>query len=30
MEGEICHCISELFELWKEVLKLAIEVDGDP
>ena len=29
MEEEIRHCISELFELRKEVLKLAGEVDGD-
>lgn len=29
MEEEIRHCISELFELRKEVLKLADEVDGD-
>ena len=30
MEEEIRHCISELFKLRKEVLKLAGEVDGDP
>lgn len=30
MEDEIRQCISELFELRKEVLKLAGEVDGDP
>lgn len=30
IEDEIRHCISELFELRKEVLKLAGEVDGDP
>lgn len=29
MEAEIRRCISELFELRKDVLKLAGEVDGD-